>query len=66
MSTELKELLAERGRTALTYQTKSARHHSAKRPSAVMIEVATTSIKVLASDLFNQMVLKSDEEGSDG
>ncbi len=30
---------------------------------SIMIGVATTSIKVLASDLFNQMVLKSDEEG---
>ena len=32
---------------------------------AIMIEVATTSIKVLASDLFNQMVLKSEEEEAD-
>lgn len=29
---------------------------------AIMLEVATTSIKVLASDLFNQMMLKSNEE----
>lgn len=32
---------------------------------AIMIEIATTSIKVLASDLFNQMVLVSDEERVD-
>lgn len=32
---------------------------------AIMIEIATTSIKVLASDLFNQMVVKSNEEYSD-
>jgi len=32
---------------------------------AIMIEIATTSIKVLASDLFNQMVLKSHEEEAD-
>lgn len=30
---------------------------------AIMIEIATTSIKVLASDLFDQMVLSSDGEG---
>lgn len=30
---------------------------------AIMIEVATTSIKVLASDLFNQMMHKPNEEG---
>lgn len=30
---------------------------------AIMMEVATTSIKVLASDLFNQMMLKPNEEG---
>lgn len=32
---------------------------------AIMMEVATTSIKVLASDLFNQMILKPNEETSD-
>ncbi|MBM4639499.1 restriction endonuclease [Rhodococcus hoagii] len=32
---------------------------------AIMVEIATTSIKVLASDLFNQMVLKSDGAGAD-
>ncbi|RPA20000.1 EcoRI family type II restriction endonuclease [Gordonia sp. OPL2] len=32
---------------------------------AIMIEVATTSIKVLASDLFHQMVAKPNEEVSD-
>lgn len=30
---------------------------------AIMMEVATTSIKVLASDLFNQMMVKPNEEG---
>ena len=30
---------------------------------AIMIEIAATSIKVLASDLFDQMVLSSDGEG---
>lgn len=32
---------------------------------AIMMEVATSSIKVLASDLFNQMMLKSNEETND-